>query len=131
MVRFVSEFGAQAIGDDVRDPTSLDRPLLLDRVPPTEYLDADHWRSATQRYQAELVKHYVETLRRLKYRPTGGFAQYLLVDNEPSSYGVFDAERRPKPAYEALTAACAPVLVVATRPPATVLPASTFGSPSM
>ena len=31
-----------------------------------------------RRYQATVLRHHIETLRRLKYRPTGGFAQFLL-----------------------------------------------------
>ena len=42
-------------------------------VPPSRYATFDSWRDATQRYQAELLRHHIETLRRLKYRPTGGF----------------------------------------------------------
>ena len=30
-----------------------------------------------------VVRHHVEELRRLKYRPTGGFAQFLLTDAQP------------------------------------------------
>jgi len=59
----------------------------------------------------------VETLRRLKYRPTGGFCQFLLADCQPGvTWSVLDDRRRPKPGLAALAAACAPVIVVADWP---------------
>ena len=102
MVRFVSEFGAQAVpaADDSGDGGAfcepqrwpdLDWARLRDRhnlqkarfdryVPPADFASFDDWRIATQRYQAELIRRHVEVLRRLKYRPTGGFAQFCLAD---------------------------------------------------
>ena len=63
----------------------------------------------------------METLRRLKYRPTGGFALAVLADARPMvSVAVLDYDRRPKRGYEALRAACQPVIVVADRLPAVV-----------
>ena len=35
---------------------------------------------ATQHYQANLLRHHIETLRKLKYRPTGGFCLFMLAD---------------------------------------------------
>ncbi|HEY4377973.1 MAG TPA: hypothetical protein VGM93_12480, partial [Acidimicrobiales bacterium] len=68
---------------------------------------------------ASVIKHQVETLRRLKYRPTGGFAVYSLADSDPRvSWSVLDHERVPKAGYAALQAACRPVIVVAERLPA-------------
>ena len=105
MVRFVSEFGAQAVpaADDSGDGAAfcepqrwpdLDWARLRDRhnlqkarfdryVPPADFASFDDWRIATQRYQAELIRRHVEVLRRLKYRPTGGFAQFCLADGHP------------------------------------------------
>lgn len=133
LVRFVSEFGAQSLPEGLdalgidpdrwpgRDDLEQHRAQmdLLERHVPT----ADHplfadWASATRGYQAELVRHHVETLRRLKYRPTGGFCVYAL--NEPVasvSASLVDHAGRPKPAWDALRAACAAVIVVADRPP--------------
>jgi beta-mannosidase len=145
MVRFVSEFGAQAVptADDSGDGAAfcephrwpdLDWARLRDRhnlqkarfdryVPPAEFGGFDAWRTATQRYQAELIRRHVEVLRRLKYRPTGGFAQFCLADGHPGvTWSVLDHDRRPKLGYEALRDACRPVIVVADRPPATVAP---------
>jgi beta-mannosidase len=65
----------------------------------------------------------VEHLRRLKYRPTGGFAQFCLADGHPAiSWSVLDHRRVPKAAHAALVAACRPVIVVADRLPPTLTP---------
>jgi beta-mannosidase len=139
MVRFVSAFGAQAVpsGDGAafarpeRWPDldwealeahhSLHREAFDARVPPDGYATFAGWRDATQRYQATLLRRYVEELRRLKYRPTGGFAQFLLADGHPGvTWSVLDHDRRPKLGFAALQAACRPVIVVADRLPATV-----------
>jgi beta-mannosidase len=87
------------------------------RVPPVAYPTFEAWRAATQEHQATLLRHHVEALRRLKYRPTGGFCQLLLADGRPAVSGsVLDHERVPKPGFAALQAACAPVIVTADRP---------------
>ena len=75
--------------------------------------------AAPQAYQAELIKHHVETLRRIKYRPAGGFCVFCLADGAPGvTWSVVDDQRVPKAGYHALAAACAPVIVVAERPAA-------------
>jgi len=134
LVRFVSEFGAQAVPEsaDFMDAArwpDLDWDRLagthalqkgpFDRyVPPAASPTFDAWRAATQAYQAELLKHHVETLRRLKYRPTGGFAMFCFADAHPAvTWSVLDHQRVPKAGYAALQAACRPVIVVAERPP--------------
>jgi beta-mannosidase len=132
LVRFVSEFGAQAVPDDAgfcepgRWP-HLDWEGLGERhclqksafdryVPPSRFTTFDEWRAATQQYQATVVKHHIETLRRIKYRPTGGFAQFLLADCMPAvTWSVLGHDRTPKRGYAALSAACQPVIVVADR----------------
>lgn len=134
MVRFVSEFGAQAVPEsaefiDAAAWPDLDwdhlarhhafQTILAQRVPPNDFATFDAWRAATQSYQAELVKHHVEHLRRLKYRPTGGFAMFLLNDAQPAvTWSVLDHRRVAKAGYQALTEACRPVIVVADRLPA-------------
>ena len=139
MVRFVGEFGAQAVPDAAAfcEPEhwpALDWDRLVrhhgmgkavfdERVPPAAFGTFDEWRAATQLYQATLVKHHVETLRRLKYRPTAGFCVFLLADAHPAvSWSLLDHERNAKLAYQALVDACRPVIVVADRLPATVAP---------
>lgn len=128
MARFVSEFGAQSVPDWVGGDDDLHalgaQSRAFDRyVPRSDHDSFESWREATQRYQAALVKRHIEELRRLKYRPTGGFAQFAFADGAPRvSWSVLDHERRPKLAFDALRAACAPVIVVADRLPATMLP---------
>lgn len=139
MVRFVSEFGAQSVPElDLELDLGLDRfpeldeahlreelgaevSRLLARVPPADHRTLRSWAEATRAYQAELVRHHVETLRRLKYRPTGGFCVFSLNEPAPAvSFSLVDHSGRRKPAFHALREACAPVIVVADRPPAVV-----------
>jgi beta-mannosidase len=144
LARFVSEFGAQAVPEDAAfceperwpdlDWDGLERHHSLQRqffdrtVPPAAFDTFDGWRSASQRYQAELIKLHVETLRRLKYRPAGGFAHFLLADAQPAiTWSVLGHDRRPKAGYRALAEACRPVIVVADWLPATVRPGEALG----
>ncbi len=137
VVRFVSEFGAQSIPDtaDFIDTSAwpdldwehlarhhgLQKWTFDQRVPPAEFATFDEWRHATQTYQAELIRHHIEVLRRLKYRPAGGFCVFAFNDPAPVvSWSVLDHARVPKPAFESLRRACAPVIVVADRPPSIV-----------
>ena len=138
-VRFVSEFGAQAVPsgdgasfaqpdrwpdldwDDLERHYALQLDVLERHVPAAGYATFAGWRDATQRHQARVVRRTAEELRRLKYRPTGGFAQFLFADAAPGiTWSLLDHERRPKAAHEALRAACRPVIVVADRLPAAV-----------
>lgn len=137
MVRFVSEFGAQAVPDtaDFCEPErwpdldwerlttrhGLQRPQLDRRVPPADHPTFASWQRATQAYQATVIRHHVEALRRLKYRPTGGFALAGFADGHPGiTWAVLDHERVPKAGYQALVDACRPVIVTADRLPAEV-----------
>ena len=138
-VRFVSEFGAQAVPsgggaafarperwpdldwDDLERRHALQRDVLERHVPASAWPTFTGWRDATQRHQARVVRRTAEELRRLKYRPTGGFAQFLFADAAAGiTWSVLDHERRPKPAHRALREACRPVIVVADRLPAAV-----------
>ncbi len=141
-VRFVGAFGAQSVPDTpgmaeaagadsfplldwerIRHHHGGDVEALLRHLPPDDHATFDEWREATLRYQAQLLRHHIETLRRLKYRPTGGFCCSSLADPSPMiSTAVLDHRRRPKPAYAALTDACRPVIVVADRLPEQVAP---------
>ncbi|HKE72657.1 MAG TPA: hypothetical protein VKB57_03540 [Acidimicrobiales bacterium] len=139
LVRFVAAFGAPAVPsgdgaafarperwpdldwDDLAAHHGLQPAVMAARVPPAAYDDFATWRDATQRFQATLLRREVEELRRLKYRPTGGFVQHRLADAAPGiTPSVLDHERRPKAGHAALAAACAPVIVVADRLPASV-----------
>ena len=144
VVRFVSEFGS--------DSPPLDAPFIdeqLARVRVAEprlgprrddeglsagghraELRADGLRQlrrvarrVLQYYQAHVLKVQIETLRRLKYRPTGGFCFSSLNDSAATiSSSILDHERRPKAAYAAVAAACATVLVTADPLPADAAP---------
>jgi beta-mannosidase len=146
MARFVTEFGAQAVPsgagaafmaperwpdldwDHLSERHGLQKSIFDRRVPPAAHATFESWQAATQRYQATVVKHHVETLRRLKYRPAGGFAQFCFADPHPSvSWSVLDHERTPKLALAALREACRPVIVVADRLPAEVRPGDPLG----
>jgi beta-mannosidase len=139
VVRFMSEFGAQAVPEtaDFIDADAwpdldwetlerrhgLQKWVFDQRVPPAEFPTFESWRRATQVYQAELLRHHIELLRRLKYRPAGGFCMFALNDPAPVvSWSVLDHERVPKLGWQALKRACAPVIVVADRPPEVVAP---------
>ena len=92
-------------------------------VPRAAYSDGASWALATQAYQADVLRLQIETARRLKYQPTGGFCVVALFDAEPEGgFGVLDAERKPKHAFDALVDACRPVVVVADLPPPVVTP---------
>lgn len=133
MVRFVGAFGSQSVPDDAAAwlDTSGWPDLDWDRLARVHGADAErferhlptlghptfeHWARYTQRYQATLLRHHIETLRRLKYRPTGGFCLSSLADAAPRvSTSILDHLRRPKPAFTAVVDACRPVIVVAER----------------
>jgi len=132
VARFVSEFGAQAVPNDASflgaqgwpdldwDGASrhhaLQKPFFDEHVPPVEYPTFERWQEATQRYQADLIRHHIHALRLLKYRPTGGFAQFCFADGYPSvTWSVLGHDRAPKLGFAALGSACAPVIVVASR----------------
>jgi beta-mannosidase len=139
MVRFVSEFGAQAVPttadfmeperwpdldwDHLETRHNLQKAVFDRRVPPADYATFDAWRLASQGYQAQVLKHHIETLRRLKYRPTGGFCLFSMADGHPSvSWSVLDHQRVRKRGYSAVWEACRPVIVVAERFPAALAP---------
>ena len=123
---FVGAIGAQSA--DIRDweqdePTwpTAERGAFQRYVPRGAYGDGASWAGATQAYQADVIRTQIETLRRLKYNPTGGFCVVALFDAEESGgFGVLDSDRNPKPAFTALTDACRPVVVIADTPPGIV-----------
>ena len=139
MGRFVSELGAQAVPAEASfceperwphlDWVRLGRThglqkAIFDRyVPPADHATFEAWQQATQEYQALVIRRQIEALRRIKYRPTGGFAQFCFADGHPAvSWSVLGHDRSPKAGYAALVAACAPVIVVADRPPEVASP---------
>ncbi|MEE2768886.1 MAG: sugar-binding domain-containing protein [Actinomycetota bacterium] len=132
--RFVSAFGTQSVptGCEVLDPTrwptvdwadmanrfGAHAEVLARRFPPEDHPDAETWAEATRSYQTQVLRTQIELLRRLKYRPSGGFALDRLLDGAPAISGsIFDHQRNPKPAWTAISNACAPTIVVAWPPP--------------
>jgi beta-mannosidase len=143
MVRFVSEFGSDSPPLDAEfvdeqlerfewpgldwdrmvDEQGYQRATVERSFPPAEYDSYAEWRDALQYYQAHVLKVQIEALRRIKYRPTGGFCFSTLNDPAPAiSSSVLDHRRRRKAAYDVVAAACRPVLVLADPLPATVVP---------
>jgi beta-mannosidase len=139
LARFVSEFGAQAVPTtaDFCEPHrwpdldwerlgrthGLQKALFDKHVPPADHATFESWADATQAYQAMLVRRQVEALRRIKYAPTGGFAQFCFADGHPAvTWSVLGHDRAPKLGFDALRAACRPVIVVADRLPEVVRP---------
>ncbi len=133
-VRFVSSFGTQSVPDTndfmapeqwptldwdkLSDEFGYEREVMSHWVPPEGYPTFAAWRLATQEYQADVIRRQIETLRRLKYRPAGGFAVFRLTDPAPGvSWSLVDHHRVPKLAYQALAEVCRPVIVVADRLP--------------
>ena len=102
---------------------ALQKAVFDRHVPPAAHATFDSWRAATQEYQATVVRRHIEALRRIKYRPTGGFAQFCFADGHPAvTWSVLGHDRAPKLAFDALRDACRPVIVVADRLPETVAP---------
>lgn len=139
MVRFVSEFGAQAVPthhefidtggwpeldwETLEQTYGFQRTMMENHVHAADFATFETWAEATQRYQATVLRHHIETLRRLKYRPSGGFCLFMLNDSSPMiSWSILDHQRAPKLAFQAVVEACRPVIVVADRLPATVSP---------
>ncbi|MEM7093462.1 MAG: sugar-binding domain-containing protein [Actinomycetota bacterium] len=137
MVRWVSSLGAQSIPDHpavaVRNwPADLN--LLAERyglvengfrqyLPLADYANGRSWIAASQAYQATLLRRQIETLRRLKYKPSGGFTFAALADSRPAiSFAIHDHDRNPKQAAGAVRAACRPVIVVSDRLPTEMRP---------
>jgi len=133
MGRFVTAFGAAGIdpglaalnaADSVSDldgadwqaiaaASGTDAASLHHLAPPAPEMSGADWALASRAAQADLLRIAVETLRRLKYRPTGGFCLHCLADaSDAGGFGLLDRRRRPKPALEAVANACRPVIVV-------------------
>ncbi len=145
MSRFVSEFGAQAVPTraDFCEPErwpdldwvslgrnhSLQKTFFDRHVPPGQFETFKQWQHATQVYQAELLRRAIEEMRRIKYKPNGGFALFSLADSldHPAvTWSILGHDRAPKLAFEAVTEACHPVIVVADRLPEVVTVGDAF-----
>ena len=79
-------------------------------IPRGAYADGHTWSEATRAYQADLIQVQIETLRRLKYAPAGGFCVMALTDAEPDGgFGLLDFDRIPQAGLDAVVDACRPV----------------------
>ncbi|MFT7473596.1 MAG: beta-mannosidase [Verrucomicrobiales bacterium] len=130
LVRFVSDMGAQAL------PLNIDGDLeaLLDVhgsepdalravIPPGTYPDVASWIDAMRTHQADVLKTTIESLRVLKYQPTGGFCAGVWRGAGPGlSRALNDADGTPRPALAAVKMALQPLLPV-LYPAASTLPA--------
>ena len=145
VVRFVSEFGAQAVPNDaafceperwpdlewevLAQTRSLQKTFFDRHVPPASFATFGAWSEATQVYQGEVLRRHIEEFRRIKYRPNGGFCLFSLADalDYPAvTWAILGHDRSPKRAYEAVTDACRPVIVTCDRPPAAVAVGDAF-----
>ncbi|HET8931677.1 MAG TPA: hypothetical protein VFN21_13535 [Acidimicrobiales bacterium] len=98
---------AALVGDSPVDPE-----VFAGRLPPDAFDSSDDWHRATLNYQSLLIRTHLETLRRLKYRPTGGFVVAHLADlRDVLSPALIDHTGVRKPAFATLLSAAAPVLV--------------------
>ena len=117
MVRFVSEFGAQAVpaAADFMEPDrwpDLDWERLqerhglqlhaFERLRSARRLRDVRRSGATRRSgtRPTLLRHHIETLRRLKYQPTGGFCFFMFNDAAPD--GVVERARPRAPSEAGL-----------------------------
>jgi beta-mannosidase len=63
----------------------------------------------SQRYQSEVNRFYIDRLRLLKYRPTGGIVPFMLLDSNPAvQWSIIDYWRVPKASYWAMRDAFRP-----------------------
>lgn len=87
------------------------QPALLKYwVKPQNSTSLAEYIQATQDYQSELNRYYIDRLRWLKYRPNGGCVAFLLLDSNPAiQWSVIDYWREPKSSYFALQKAMSPV----------------------
>ena len=77
--------------------------MFDERVPPAEYATFDDVARRHAALPGPSAAAQIETLRRLKYRPTGGFCFFALNDPSPMvSWSVLDHERVPKLGYLAV-----------------------------
>jgi len=117
-IRFVTEFGAQSFPNyesSLRfmepDLTKIDWEHLEERHH-LQKKNMEHWIDleayhdlpalieATQGYQSEVNRFYIDRLRYHKYQPTGGVLAFLLLDSNPAiQWSIIDYWRVPKRSY--------------------------------
>jgi len=134
LVRFVSDMGTQSLPttisdlDAALDVTGADPDVLRSMIPPGTYGDLQAWAEASQDYQGEVLKAMIETLRVLKYRPTGGYCAGTWRNASPGlSRALVDSDGTPRQALAVVTAAQSPILPI-LYPTTNQLPARTTSS---
>ena len=130
-VRFVSDFGAQALPEEPGDLETIlgvrgaERETLYRRLPPGDHSTSEAWAHATRAYQAKVLATTIETLRVLKYNPVGGFCVGLWRSVISGlSRSLLDADGTPRPAHDAAARVLQPVLPL-VYPPRDAIPART------
>jgi beta-mannosidase len=132
---FVTEFGAQSFPDEVsskrfmnEDMRKIDWKTLEDRhslqldlmdhwTPRDRYKTLGEYIQATQDYQSEINRYYIDRIRTLKYDPNGGVMPFMFVDPNPAiQWSVVDYWRRPKSSYYKMADALRPVYAFALLP---------------
>jgi len=133
--RFVGEFGAQSFpepknavrfmdGDlgkvdwkKLEEKHGLQQALMGHWTPRAGFDDLAGYIRATQDYQSNLNRHYIDRLRALKYRPNGGCVPFMFHDPNPAVlWSVVDYWRTPKSSYFKLADAFRPVYAFALLP---------------
>ena len=77
-----------------------------ENLPYDIYIEQPWSGAEIQVYQARLIKFQIEWYRITRFNPCGGYIQFMLKDLYPQvGYGVIDAARRPKAAFDAVKAA--------------------------
>jgi len=131
-LQFVTEFGSQSFPnypnslkfmDDnfpaldyrhLEERHHLQPGFLKTWVNPKLYKTLAEYIQATQDYQSELNRYYIDRLRFLKYRPNGGCVAFLLLDSNPAiSWSLADYWREPKSSYSAFQQAMSPIYAFA------------------
>ena len=129
---FLGGFGSQSVtvedwDDDEPTWPTAQRGAFERYLPRRAYSDGEAWAAASQAYQADLLRFHIETIRRLKFRPSGGFCLMALTDaDHDGGFGILDIDRTPKPAFHAVLDACRPVVIVADNPEAITTPGETL-----
>jgi len=125
---FIGAIGSQSVTprlwpEDAPTWEQAERGAFDRYLPRGAYPDGVSWANATRAYQADVIREQIETARRLKYQPTGGFCVVSLFDSDPAGgFGILDHDRQAKPAMEALVDACRPIVVIGDMPPPVVTP---------
>lgn len=125
-LRFVTEFGAQSfpnleqarrfLPEDLEgaDFDFLNKHHLLQWDLMLRWLRLERHTLAelvpkSQAYQSEIHRYYVDRLRHLKYRPNGGFLNFMYTDAHAGvSWSIVDHDRVPKASYHAYALALSP-----------------------